>query len=520
VIYRFDEFSLDTERLELRGTDGPVTLEPQVFSLLAILIAQRDRVVSKDELFEEIWQGRIVSDATLNSRINAARSAVGDSGKAQAVIRTYPKRGFRFIADVTGGEAERQSSAAEAAAGADLWAGPSIAVLPFLNISGDDEQEYFSDGITEDIITALARFRWLRVIARTSSFTYKGKAVTVMQVGQELGVRYVLEGSVRKAGERMRVTAQLIETESGGHIWAERYDRKLADIFALQDEITETILIALEPRIDAAERARARRKRPDDLNAWDAYQRGLWHFYRYLPDDNVTAKGLFEQAIATDPTFASAYAGLAASLFWEIILGYTEDQAATVAAGMTAARTSLRLDEEDPFAHLTLARLAMASGDYALALEEGNTALAFDQCLAQAHFVRGQATTMLGNTEQGLPDFGLAMNLGPQDPQLWGFEMWAGLSYLILGQGDQGLTLLKRSSQRPTQTFWGEALYAIGLAYQGQMAEAKEAKARLLEAKPDFSPAAIFHTFPNTPAAMRRILVEGLAKLGFEVPEV
>jgi len=190
---------------------------------------------------------------------------------------------------------------------------PSIAVLPFANLSGDPEQEYFADGMVEEIITALSRIRWLFVIARNSSFTYKGRAVDVKVVGRDLGVRYALEGSVRKAGNRIRVTAQLVEAETGNHIWAERYDRDLADIFAVQDEITEAVTIAVAPAIGDAELRRAIRKPPESLDAWAAYQRGWWHFFKVTPEDNILAQQFFQQAIDIDATFAGGYRGLAAA---------------------------------------------------------------------------------------------------------------------------------------------------------------------------------------------------------------
>lgn len=233
AIFRFGEFSLDPDRQELRAREDLVTLEPQVFALLTHLVRNRDRVVSKDEIFENIWRGRIVSDGTLNSRINSVRRAVGDTGSEQAIIKTFSRRGFRFVADVE--EDDGMPTADEAGR---IFERPAVAVLPFENIGGDPEQEYFADGLTDDIITSLSRFRFFIVIARNSSFSYKGSNIDFRQLGQELGARYVIEGSVRKGGDRLRITAQLIEAASGNHLWAERYDGALEDVFDLQDRIT------------------------------------------------------------------------------------------------------------------------------------------------------------------------------------------------------------------------------------------------------------------------------------------
>ena len=262
----FGNCEIDVERRELRRANVPVHVEPQVFDLLIYLVRNRDRVVSKDDLIASIWGGRIVSDSTLTSRINAARTAIGDSGGGQKLIRTIARKGLRFV-----GAVRAQSTDDELAPAADeiqersraalpLPDRPAIAVLPFVNMSGDREQEYFSDGISEDIITALSKLRWFFVIARNSSFTYKGKAVHMRQVAEELGVGYVVEGSVRKGGDRVRITVQLNDAATGSHIWAERYDRDLADVFAVQDEITEAIVAAIEPQLYAAENFRARRK--------------------------------------------------------------------------------------------------------------------------------------------------------------------------------------------------------------------------------------------------------------------
>ena len=234
MIYRFGDHTLDTEGFRLTARGEEIAVEPQVFALLQFLIEHHDRVISKDEIIEHVWDGRIVSDGTLNSRINSARRALGDDGKAQAVIKTFPRRGFRFVAEVTDDNAPEAKATLPSPSTGKL----SIAVLPFDNLSGDPEQEYFSDGITEDIITALSRIRQFFVIARNTAFTYKGQPMDVQAVAKELGVRYVLEGSVRRAGDRVRISAQLIDGAAGNQLWAEKYDRGLEDVFEVQDEIT------------------------------------------------------------------------------------------------------------------------------------------------------------------------------------------------------------------------------------------------------------------------------------------
>src|SRR5262249_29498819 len=297
---------LGTSTRELSREDMPVSLEPQVFDLVVHLMENRDRVVTKEELIEKIWHGRHVAESTLTSRINAARKAVGDSGSEQALIRTIARKGFRFVGAVQTG-AESAATAEQAASPrwqepqAVLNDRPGIGVLPFNNMSGDRAQEYFSDGISEDIITALSKLRWFFVIARNSSFVYKGRSVHINEIARELGVRYVVEGSVRRSGGQVRISAQLNDVTTGSHLWAERYDRSIEAVFAVQDEITEAIVAAVEPNLYAAESFRAQHKPPGSLDAWDLVMRALSHYWRVTQEDNAVALALLEKAIEIDP---------------------------------------------------------------------------------------------------------------------------------------------------------------------------------------------------------------------------
>jgi TolB-like protein len=270
LLYRFADFALDTDRRELRRGAQPVATAPQVFDLLECLIKNRHRVVSKDDLIAAVWDGRIVSESALSTRINAVRYAINDTGEDQRLIRTIPRRGVRFVGIVHEAEEPETPAAADAIEQPrptlTLPDRPSIAVLPFTNMSDDPQQDYFADGMAEEIITALSRLRWLFVIARNSSFTYKGRPVDVKQVGRELGVRYVLEGSVRKASNRVRITGQLIDASIGAHIWADRFDGAIEDVFDLQDQVTASVVGAIAPKMEQAEIERARCTPP----------RGMW----------------------------------------------------------------------------------------------------------------------------------------------------------------------------------------------------------------------------------------------------
>lgn len=306
--YHFEDYVLDPDRRELRRENRLLAIEPKVFDLLVHLVSNSDRVISKDDLIATIWHGRVVSESALTTCINAARTAIGDSGEAQRLIKTLPRKGIRFVGKVQ----EKLTDASTSGGLPDTSAltlpdKPSIAVLPFTNMSGDPEQEYFADGIVEDVITALSRFKALFVIARNSSFAYKGKSPDIRQVGRDLGVRYVLEGSVRKAGNRLRIAAQLIDAASGAHIWVERFDGAPEDVFALQDEVTEKVVAAIAPRLERAEILRARRRPPINTDAYDCYLRGLACLNPMSVDSLEQALGLFTKASDLDPDYAPAY---------------------------------------------------------------------------------------------------------------------------------------------------------------------------------------------------------------------
>ena len=352
----FDDHVLDVARRELRRSGELVDLEPQVFDLLVHLIRNRDRVVSKDDLLNSVWGGRIVSESTMTSRLNAARKAVGDSGEAQRLIRTVPRRGFRFVGKVIDAPLEEPPSPEMVSNRA------SIAVLPFDNLTGDREDEYFVDGMVEEIITGLSRIRWLLVISRNSTFIYKGKPADVRMIGRELGVRYVLEGSVRRSGSRVRVTGQLIETETGAHIWANRYDSMLGDIFALQDEMTMSVIGAVEPTLRKAEVERVRRKRPDNLDAYELFLRALPLAGTAMPEDADRALAYLEGAIRLEPDYAAAHGFIAWCHEQRYLRAGLHEQ--TREAGLRHARLAIHNASDDA--------LALAMGGFVIGVLERN----------------------------------------------------------------------------------------------------------------------------------------------------
>jgi adenylate cyclase len=394
---------------------------------------------------------------------------------------------------------------------------PSIAVLPFDNMSGDPEQEYFADGISEDLITALSKIRWFFVIARNSSFTYKGQAVEVTRVAEELGVRYVIEGSVRKAGNRVRISAQLIDATTGRHVWAERYDRSLADIFELQDEMTQTIVGAVEPELSEAERVRAMRKPPGNLDAWETYQRGLWHLWSFTKEDMTEAQRLFQKVHELDPTFAIAHAYESYSHYLDTMLGFAKEPEKSLAAASTAANKALALDDKDPVAHFALGRVYMLQGTHDASVAELEKALDLNPSFAQAHHGLGFALVLSARVEEAAESLDKAIRLSPRDPVLWGTMCFRSIACNLLQQYEAAVDWARRAVHEPRAVgggYWAHAVLASALGNLGQTAEAREAVHEALQRKPDLSLAYLETTLPTKQPGGLELYLDGLRKAG------
>jgi adenylate cyclase len=389
---------------------------------------------------------------------------------------------------------------------------PSIAVLPFANMSGDPEQEYFADGIAEDVITALSRYPSLFVIARNSSFTYKGHAVNVTQVGRELGVRYVLEGSLRKFGSRIRVSAQLVEAEAGKHVWAERYDRELADIFAVQDEITDAVTIAIAPAIAKAEQRRVMRKPPQNLDAWGAYQRGLWHLGKFGPEDNTLSQRFFQQSIDLDPNFAGGYSGLAIAKRRGVQrLGLLEQNDV-----LELARRAVVLDPDDAEGRARLGFILLGRGDPDGALAEVESALTISPNLASAHGVLGQILLCSGHPKEGRASLEKSIRLDPRDPMAQLNLLNVAISYFLSGEYDAAIEAAKRVIRAYPDYPMTYPWFVAALGQTGRIEEAKQA----LQGTTLIAPGA-FDLYVRSRAPWHRPedldhLIEGLSKAGWE----
>jgi TolB-like protein/tetratricopeptide (TPR) repeat protein len=473
--FLFGDYALDTDRRELRCGAAVVPVTPQVFDLLDYLIRNRERVVSKDDLIDAIWNGRSVSDAALTTRLNAVRTAIGDSGQQQRLIKTLPRKGFRFVAPVL--EAQRPADALA------LPDKPSIAVLPFQNLSEDPEQDYFADGMVEDIITGLSRSKLLFVISRNSSFTYKGKAHDIKQVSRELDARYVLEGSVRRAGKRIRVTGQLIDASTDAHIWADKFDSDLEDIFDLQDRLTSSVIGAISPELERAEIARARRKPTDSLQAYDHYLRSKFSVYQWTRDGSNEALRMAKLAISLDPGFALAYAHAANIFGQKKGFGWSEDAAQERAESRQLAERAMQLDQDDPLV------LAHAAQVFSYMLEEPETgsaiaarAVALDPNLVIGRLWAGQAQNYLGNHDAAIEQFLAAIRLSPIDPHLFLPQTGMASAHFFAGRYEEGLSWATRAIQRQPNYPSARRMLMANLAMAGRFAEARRACDAILQA--------------------------------------
>ncbi|WP_092090446.1 winged helix-turn-helix domain-containing tetratricopeptide repeat protein [Bradyrhizobium brasilense] len=516
--YLFEDYAFDLARRELyRGADV-VRIAPQVFDLLDYLIRNRERVVSKDDLINAVWNGRSVSDAALTTRLNVARSAIGDSGEEQRLIKTLPRKGFRFVGQVR--EAREAAGLNPGDASESALAvpdRPSIAVLPFENMSDDPEQEYFADGMVDEMITALSRFRWLFVIARNSSFTYKGRLVDVKQIGRELGVRYVLEGSVRKALGRMRITGQLVDAATGAHLWADRFEGELGNVFDLQDRVTESVVGAIAPTVEKAEIERAKRKPTDSLDAYTVYLRGLARFYqidtnRQAIDD---ALRLFNSATELDPDFAAAYGRAASCYAYSKGIGWFSGAAEEIVRVTLLARRAAELGKDDAIA-LSASGWAFAYivGDFEQGTALIDRALLLNVNLAEAWHFSGWIKNWLCEPDPALKCFAHAMRLNPLDSRIAGMRTGTAYAYFLLGRYEEAASWAAMALQYNPVFPAGLRVAAASNAMTGRLEQAREAMARLRQVHPALRVSSIRGLVPHRRPDDLAQFEEGLRKAG------
>jgi TolB-like protein/Flp pilus assembly protein TadD len=520
VRYRFGDHYLDTDRRELRNGAALVPVEPQVFDILSYLIRNREHVVSRDELIAAIWAGRIVSESALTTRINAARNAVGDNGQDQRLIKTFPRKGIRFVGTVY----EQQNQAAPVTAetgGAQsipaltLPDRPSIAVLPFSNMSGDPEQDYFADGMTEEVITALSRCTWLFVIARNSSFTYKGKTVDVRQVGRELGVRYVLEGSIRRAGGRVRFVGQLIDASSGGHIWADRFEGEMSDVFDLQDRFTESAVAAIEPKLQIAEIERLKQKPAASLDAYDLLLRAQQLESECTEDGLAAALGYLKDALAIDPSYAPAMALAAYCYAGGSIQGWSHDVKADAKEGLRLALRALEHGKDDGNV-LWMAAYAMRrlGQDVKRARDLAYRSLILNPNSAIAMAVAGWMEAELGNSTKALELLRRAQRLSPRDPRGWFIASGMALAHVVDGHFEDAAACAQIAADQNPRSTIALRFLAGSLARLGHKEKAASTLQDMLQIEPHLTLAKLRERLLGIDECVWSKVAEGLRLAG------
>ena len=509
-------FRFDPRTGELRGDGKQARLTPRAAAVFTMLAECAPKLVSKQELFERVWSGLAVSDDALTSCIQELRRALGDDARAPRYIETRHRRGYRLVEPVTviGEAGVFDPSTEHRHEGAlPLPDRPSIAVLPFVNMSDDADQEHFADGITEDLITGLSRIRWLFVIARNSTFQYKGKHPDIRLVGRELGVRYVLEGSVRRQGKRLRITAQLIDAIGGGHHWAERYDRELGDIFAMQDEITRSVAAVIEPRLLAAEGVRALARSADDLDAWELVARAQTRVWRMSKADFEAAISCLERAVKTYPDYAPARSLLAFSLLFAVHMGWL-DRARDLPRGHEQALAATALDDHDSWGHIALGYEALMDRRTEESIAGFKWAVDLNPNAAAAHGHLGHGLAFAGRDQEAIRHAEEAIRLSPFDPMMALFLGTIAVAHYVAGRYAEGLRYATEGARARPGFHGAHRLRCASLAQTGRIAEARSLLAKMRAEQPQLSLGWIRTNVPyQTPELMERFL-DGMRMAG------
>jgi adenylate cyclase len=520
----FDGFEVDLDAAVIRKNGAVVDAEPQVFELIAFLAADHGRLISYDEIVKQVWNGRIVSDAAIATRINAARKALDDDGTVQRVIKTVRGRGLRFELSPQTRQPDgarrnepplsvTEAHADSADHGSAMHAGPSIAVLPFSNMSNDPDQEYFADGIVEDIITGLSRVKQFFVIARNSAFWYKGKAVDIRQVGRELGVRYVLEGSVRKCGSTVRITGQLVEANTGHHIWANRFDGDLKDIFELQDLVTSSVIGAIQPSIRAAESSRSLRKRPGSVDAYDLYMQALPHVAALERSENAKGLSLLEQALRLDPSYASALAMAAWCHAQRCVYNWTGDWSAEARRALQLANRAVSHAEDDSVAlsMLGAAHTLVREFDTAHSLLE--RAVELDPNCAWGWNRLGWLNGYRDLSLESIACFERAIRLSPLDSMNFNCFVGIGSAHFLEQRNDDAIRWMEKALAAHPGARWIYRQLVPAYVCAGRIDDAKRALPALVQEYPEITCEKVRAAMLYSAPVMQRIC-DGLARAG------
>jgi TolB-like protein len=516
MLWRFGPFELDAGRFELRRAGLVVPIEPQVLSLLILLVTHRDRLVTRDDLVDRIWNGRIVSDSAIASRVKSARQALGDSGEAQQVIRTVHGRGFRFIAPVAE-EAPAIPAAVAAPAPAPAPAisrRPSIAVLPFTLIGDPGPFGVIADALPHDLIADLSRLRWLFVIARGSSFRFRDADPDIAAIGQMLAVHYCLCGRIEVSGPRIIISVELSDTRDCGIIWSDRYVAAPDAVHDIRDSIATSVIAALELQIPLHEAQDARLRAPEQLDAWSNYHLGLQHMYRFTQADNQAAIALFRRALVQEPGFARAHGGLSFGHFQNAFLRYPGDAAAERSAARRHAEQALAIDGFDPFAHLTMGRSLWLTGDVEQSLGWLTRSIDLNPNYAQAVYARAWAETMLCHGDTGQLNADTAMALSPIDPLRYAMLATRAMSHVVRGDDAEAAAWADRAALAPGAHALIAAIASASHALAGDLDRAHYWTGRARQVNPGLQREDFFTSFPFSDPATRQRIAEGLARAG------
>jgi len=487
-IFRFAGLELDTSRFQVRRNGAVLPVQPQVFDVLHHLVANHDRIVSKEELFAKVWSGRVVSEATLSSRIKDVRQLIGDDGKSQSQLLTLRHRGFRFVGTVEAelpGTRPIASAVTASARSASLNPPTSIAVLPFEMLGEGADRAYVGEGIAADIIGLLARHHWLTVIARGSSFAVDPKS-TPRQVGTLLSVGYLLSGRIRWHEGAGRIDAELTDCDSGRLLWTQSYRVENASVHAVIEEIAQQIAATIEPKLGQIERQRSERKRPEQFQAWDCCHQAFWHLYRFTAEDLETAKNWFERALQFEPDLARARAGLAYAALQLAFYGPPQRRDAELQQALSESQRAVSLEPDDAFARFALGRSLCLLRRYPEAQAELEQALEANRSFAQAYFALAFCYSVWDRPAESLPLYEKAVRLSPQDPHLWAFHHMRGLALFRLDRLEEAEDFVRAALRQQHATYWPLATLTALLAERGRIDDAAAVADRLRKLKPEY----------------------------------
>jgi TolB-like protein len=527
MIYRFGPFELDLATVELRANGQARSLEPQVFALVALLVENHDRMVSKDEIIEKVWDGRVVSDAAVASRVKSARRALGDDGLSQRFIKTVHRQGFRFVAEVRAA----RDSAPQLVTGTgvanvtqDLGAQirqlervsrPSLAVLPFRMIGDQARYGALASALPDELITELSRLRWLFVTARGSSFRLRAADFDFGDIGRLLGVRYCLSGALEVSDQRLVVTVELVDAHDDGIVWADRYTGQIDDVHAMREEIRTRVLMALDLHIPMHEAALARLKVPEDLDAWSAYHLGLQHIYRFNRADNGAAANLFRRAVTLDPCFARAHAGLSFVHFQTAFMRYTDDIAGEIREARRSAERGLELDPLDPFVNFTMGRSYWLEGNLDGSLSWLERATSISPNYAQGIYARAWTEALAGHAAEGRTHVDLAMRLSPIDPLYYAMMATRAFTHMVVGDDAQAAEWAERAARSPGAHVLIAMIAAAAQSLNGDAMRAAFWATNVRERNAALGSGDFLRAFPMKSERMRSRVLHALKQLGF-----